>query len=233
MQARADGDPNSFLKDNNETNLYIGTWNVVSFMSGPYAGCSAVFVAFWDKDKTKDKTTDPSIADSDVDSNAPIGGFAGLFIGMRGDTTPVDAGMHFDPKAAFTVADRLEFGADGQPLRLPYRIEQGGPDKTSRTVSAVSNRVYSLETAITVRGGSQMRYALAGYAARRGHADDAGADMTIRLQALSTGSENVVFVPENGFFESGAVAIDDAGDVVGLGVMEQMGNSFERDLVSR
>jgi hypothetical protein len=188
--------------------LYCGCWLAINLSDGPYAGIAADFVAFWGEARR--------IANYDTDEGDATGGFMNLYLGILGE------GEAYDPLSAYSIADVLNGG--GSPSRSPYRLRFTSQISSREDVDDPERWAKTIE--ITIRGGSQARYAMAAYARRSGRAEASsiGEDLALRL---SVASQHTITTPISEkisppVFEGAAIVADGRGSIIGSAWVEQM-----------
>jgi hypothetical protein len=195
--------------------LYRGCWLALSIDDGPYTGVSGDFVAFWNKAR--------AVADYDTDRRDAGGGFMNLYLGILQDQA------RYDPVSAYTVTDALVPGPG--PGRLPYRIQF--TEQFQKIGDLPDPQRWAKTIQITVKGGTQARYALAAYARRadRHEAQSVDEDVVFTLRAASpyTTTTPISTCISPPVYEGAATLHDERGNTIGTAWVEQMvGDPGER-----
>lgn len=181
--------------------LYLGTWMSFCLDNKPYKGLCGVAVAFWQ----------PDVATSDMDSDInAINGFLETYL-------PSSKTEQGNTLSAY-LADR----DNKKPKHSAYRITN---DSNSVFVSPLSGRHFAKRVMLILDNKH-----LTGAAVQAHYHQKLNQAIALKFEVLSTHTENVMFDPENAFYEGAAnvylcTSANGPCDSspIGTGFVEQMG----------
>lgn len=181
--------------------LYTGTWMSFCLDKKPFQGLCGVAVAFWNNNIPT--------AEMNSDRNS-IGGFMNLYTRDSND-------QGFPVQVGSTLTEILSIDKDQKDL--PYQIKN---DPTSIFQSPYSQHHYAQTVIVSLRTNSLFANVFNSFIPNAFLVHH----WTLKFQALSTQTENVILNQNDAFYEGAATVSlcnDDGCTPFGTGFMEQMG----------